>query len=79
MTTFPTPKNSVTATLGSAHAAGGPTLILTAGQGARFPTPSAGDPIHVTVVKASDATYWVVYRVEVRAGVRVVTVAAGGS
>jgi hypothetical protein len=52
-TVFFTPRNNVASTVGSTYTTGSGSLVLAAGTGARFGSPSPSAPIRVTVIKAS--------------------------
>jgi lysophospholipase L1-like esterase len=51
--TFATPLNNASSTLGADHTAGSGTLVLKAGDGAMFGTPTPTAPIRVTVARKS--------------------------
>lgn len=53
MTTFCTPLNNVSTTLGAAYTSGGTSLVVASGQGALFGSPSPSAPVRVTVVALS--------------------------
>jgi hypothetical protein len=55
LSTFATPRNGVSTTLGASYTAGSGSLVLDAGAGASFGAPTPDAPIRVTVV--TDATY----------------------
>ena len=53
MTTFCTPLNNVSTTLGAAYTSGGTSLVVASGQGALFGSPTPSAPVRVTVVALS--------------------------